>query len=191
MSNTKPVRTSNGKARQYVQSRTPFVGSNLFAENTRNSYVVYSYGTHAPLYVYNFKLNRWYANLDKFSNTTTRQAGQTHPLTQCLLYGTTQALNKIIHNDDDSGTFTAEAIPRPVPTRPRNPERETVRVLKSYGALNFEWEKIWGRYREHYVDTLPKPLQHSLAILKLTPLNTYIEGIGARTERGFILLVKP
>lgn len=33
-------------------------------------YIVYSYGYHFPLVIYDFTCERWYMNMDKYSNTT-------------------------------------------------------------------------------------------------------------------------
>lgn len=84
----KSTRVSGWKARPYVQQLKPFHNSNkqLFGRweaftvhNDGPRYVVYSYGTHWPLYIhYN---GRWYGNAEKTSRTTTKHSSQTHPLT--------------------------------------------------------------------------------------------------------------
>jgi hypothetical protein len=90
----KAVKTSNIKCRALVQSKTPFVGNNLFAvyldgrENLKFEltprYVVYSYGTHFPLFVWqaldtNSGLGIWYENQDRYSVTTSKHRSQAHP----------------------------------------------------------------------------------------------------------------
>lgn len=80
------VRTSNAKARSLVQALTPFKGSNTFAEYINGIYVVFSYGYHFPLFV-NVG-GTWYANEDKYSQSTSRQRSQLHPLTDCIEYNT-------------------------------------------------------------------------------------------------------
>ena len=41
-------------------------------ENGASLYIVYSYGYHFPLVIYDFTCERWYMNMDKDSNTTSR-----------------------------------------------------------------------------------------------------------------------
>jgi len=42
-------------------------------------YVVYSYGTHWPLFVFDTVDRVWYENSDKYSTSTSKQRGQAHP----------------------------------------------------------------------------------------------------------------
>lgn len=77
----KPVRTSGWKARQFAQQRIPFTNSNgqLFGRwETPSLYVVYSYGQHWPLFVWDG--TEWYENEDKCSRTTSKHRSQTAPL---------------------------------------------------------------------------------------------------------------
>lgn len=88
----KQVRTSNTKCRALVQQRTPFVANNLFATalpanpnlNLPERYVVYSYGTHFPLFVWQALdvgsgLGIWYENQDRYSVSTSKHKSQAHP----------------------------------------------------------------------------------------------------------------
>jgi hypothetical protein len=72
------MKTPNTKARSFVQSKQPFEGSNLFAKQVDDRYVVYSYGFHWPLFIYTH--DKWFENEDKFSKTTAKHKTQTHPL---------------------------------------------------------------------------------------------------------------
>lgn len=88
-------RIANKDARQYVESKTPFTGSNMFAETveTQNTcvYVVYSYGAHFPMYIAEWEKGTnpdtalWYRNVDKYyvggkvSQSTERQKSQARP----------------------------------------------------------------------------------------------------------------
>lgn len=177
----------NHKAREFVQLKAPFRGSNLYADNVSNSYVVYSYGEHHPLYVYNFTHQQWYANTDKYSRTTTKHAGQAHPHDPNMLYGTTMILDRIIRYDDATG-----AVPswhKPKLTKSRDPNRETIEVLKENERCNIALEDNWRLpTRTHYLDTLPRYLQHKVALIKLSPPGAYIDGIGGRNEQGQIIL---
>lgn len=77
---TKAPRINGRTCRPYVQARKAFKNSNgqLYAVNhTPLLYVVYSYGDHWPLFVWDgFD---WYQNEEKFSNTTTRHRSHAHP----------------------------------------------------------------------------------------------------------------
>jgi hypothetical protein len=74
-------RINNNEARRYVQHRCSFKASNLFAErkDIGGLYVVYSYGYHWPLWVYDPKAEVWLENLNRYSLTTTRHRVQTNP----------------------------------------------------------------------------------------------------------------
>tara|TARA_R100000951_G_scaffold12065_1_gene9798 strand:+ start:868 stop:1260 length:393 start_codon:yes stop_codon:yes gene_type:complete len=41
-------------------------------ENGASLYIVYSYGYHFPLVIYDFTCERWYMNMDKYSNSTSK-----------------------------------------------------------------------------------------------------------------------
>ena len=79
------MRVSNNKARQYVEKLEEFQGSNTFGkwhswgEGARKLFVVYSYGHHFPMYVYDQVSNMWIGNKDKFSQSTTRHQSQLRP----------------------------------------------------------------------------------------------------------------
>lgn len=72
------MKVANSNARKAVQSLQPFKGNNLFAEATADCYAVYSYGKHFPIYA--CIRGKWYANADKYSVSTSKHQGQTHPL---------------------------------------------------------------------------------------------------------------
>ena len=80
---TKPIRTTNRQARDYVRNGIPFRNSNgqLFARwESPTIYVVYSYGEHWPLFIYSTDTRAWYANEDKASPTTSSHFTYAHPL---------------------------------------------------------------------------------------------------------------
>ena len=77
-------KVANNAARAYVQNLTPFKGSNTFGEWVDGSrgdsrFVVYSYGKHWPLFVW--QDGKWYENAGKYSVSTSKQHGQLHPHT--------------------------------------------------------------------------------------------------------------
>jgi hypothetical protein len=79
---TKTTKIAGGQARPYVQAKKAFRNHNnqLFARwEAPLLYVVYSYGDHWPLWVWDgFD---WYENEDKYSPTTTKHRSQTNPFT--------------------------------------------------------------------------------------------------------------
>ena len=82
--NTKPIRTTNREARNYVINGVPFKNSNgqLFGRwETPSLYVVYSYGEHWPLFAWDGQAKEWLENYDKYSVTTSRHRTCAHPLT--------------------------------------------------------------------------------------------------------------
>ena len=81
MTTEKPPRVTNKDARKYVQQRKPFQGNSTYGTYKEDRYVVYSYGEHWPLFVYDD--GRWFANSDRYSHSTTKHRTQLHPLTDC------------------------------------------------------------------------------------------------------------
>lgn len=85
------MKIANRDARSFVQRLHPFEGNNLYGtlwcanpSSTQpgdSGYVVYSYGTHWPLFicVYLNGQNVWYENKDRASRTTSKHKSQTHP----------------------------------------------------------------------------------------------------------------
>ena len=85
------MRVSMGRAVQCVREKIAFRGRNVFArwEATQHGgpcdlYVVYSYGEHWPLYVYEQMTGVWYRNTEKSSSTTSRHSTQLHPGVPCV-----------------------------------------------------------------------------------------------------------
>lgn len=76
------MKVANKRARTYVKTLTPFKGSNTFAEwraanPDARRYIVYSYGYHWPLFIWENGV--WYENEDKYSVSTSKHASQLHP----------------------------------------------------------------------------------------------------------------
>ena len=81
-------RIANKDARSYVEHREEFKGSNCGAYDTSSStgtdlYVVWSYKErdHFPMYIAeeHDEIVRWYGNVDKYSQSTSRQQSQCMP----------------------------------------------------------------------------------------------------------------
>ena len=66
-------------AREAVRGKRIFYGSNLFSLWEGDRYVVYSYGKHFPMYVWEPTDEQWYANEDRFSPSTSRQQSACNP----------------------------------------------------------------------------------------------------------------
>lgn len=88
-------KTSNIRAREYVNSTQDFKGNNLFALWEGDFYTIYSYGFHFPLYVYQKSKNQWFKNVDKYSITTSRHFSQCKLEVNYLL-SNTEALKNLI-----------------------------------------------------------------------------------------------
>jgi len=56
---------------RHVEFRPPLYQEKL--------YVVYSYGSHWPLFIYSEATNQWYGNSDKHSRTTSKHKGSARP----------------------------------------------------------------------------------------------------------------
>ena len=75
---------ANGKARDMVDTKRPFRGSNCWGawehwdDNVRR-YIVYSYRYTWPLYVYDEIADTWFENEQQFSQTTTRHRNLCRP----------------------------------------------------------------------------------------------------------------
>ena len=74
------MKVANKNASQYVDELKTFQGSNTFAEeHTDNLYVVYSYGYHLPMYIYDKQAGMWIGNEESYSVSTSRQQSQCAP----------------------------------------------------------------------------------------------------------------
>lgn len=74
---------SNNEMRAEVEIMSEFDNKNssCYARRFEEAgiYVVYSYGQHWPLWVYDWNASQWYENVDTYGNTTTRHASCTRP----------------------------------------------------------------------------------------------------------------
>ena len=64
-----------------VKGKKEFEAGNVFAVDypTTGYYVVFSYGLHWPLFIYDYKQGQWYGNSDKYSATTSRHYSRLNP----------------------------------------------------------------------------------------------------------------
>lgn len=74
------MRVANKNASQYVDELKTFQGSNTFAEeHTDKLYVVYSYGYHFPMYIYDKQAGMWVGNEESYSVSTSKHQNQCRP----------------------------------------------------------------------------------------------------------------
>lgn len=98
-------RINGRQCRSYVKKREPFRNSNgqLYAVWTAAGvayadtpvgmrYVVYSYGEHWPLFIWDDLTQRWYANSEKYGTTTSRHHSQAHPHVDDVTHLSTYAM---------------------------------------------------------------------------------------------------
>ena len=100
------MRVSNNKARDYVNILEEFQGSNMFAkwvgkvidnETTDHMlYVVYSYGSHFPMYVYDKTEDKWIGNKDKYSRSTTRHQSLARPSGEDIMWLDTDEIKNVV-----------------------------------------------------------------------------------------------
>lgn len=108
------MRVSNNKARQYVEKLEEFQGSNTFGkwhswnEGERKLYVVYSYGHHFPMYIYDEEQNKWVGNKDRFSQSTTRHQSQLRP-SSIGLWVDTEEMQSIVREQGLVGLTISKA----------------------------------------------------------------------------------
>jgi hypothetical protein len=77
------TRVANRDARKYVENLEFFKGSHTYGVWKHMTYcslyVVYSYGKHHPLFVYDTDIKTWFFNTTKVSRTTTKHYSQLCP----------------------------------------------------------------------------------------------------------------
>lgn len=68
-------------ARECVEKREQFKNrsKSIFTSEGDSLYIVYSYGSHYPMFIYDYTCERWYANEDYYSRTTSKQRTQLMP----------------------------------------------------------------------------------------------------------------
>lgn len=73
------MRTSNKDCRNLVDARIPFKAHQMYAENVGALYVVFSYGAHWPMWVFDRVGHEWIGTDSKYSSSTSRQQSQSRP----------------------------------------------------------------------------------------------------------------
>lgn len=96
------MRVSNNKAKEYVNRLEEFQGSNTFAEwssmaEDNQVYIVYSYGHHFPMYIYDDKEKKWVGNKGKYSQSTARHQSLLRPSGDIDLWLSTDEMHQVIN----------------------------------------------------------------------------------------------
>ena len=92
-------RSSNKNIDKHIDNKEQVKGNNIFAEYTPsypNLYVVYSYGYHFPMYVYDEDSNMWFANSDRYPVSTSKHQSQARPSQPIDMFLNTDQLMTIL-----------------------------------------------------------------------------------------------
>lgn len=91
-----------GEADEFARERKPFKTSRnrVFARTERSGlYVVYSWGTHWPLYIYDDSINQWYGCNEKYSVSTSNHARKAQPVrTEQIEWCNNACMGNIVSN---------------------------------------------------------------------------------------------
>lgn len=101
------IRTTTRNCRQYVQAALPFTAANIYATHHPVTclYVVYSYGYHFPLFIYDHNSDTWLENSDGYSATTSRHRSKAHPHCDTVKVNTEQ-MNQVLNAGTIAGIVT-------------------------------------------------------------------------------------
>lgn len=92
------------RAKSKIENKEVFRIGDIFSQNIGNVYVVYSYGTHYPMFLYNRETNIWYENMTKYSHTTSaRHKNNCRPHNVAISVATTESLNAMICHHEELG----------------------------------------------------------------------------------------
>lgn len=112
------MRVNNADMRRLVQRKEEFVNGNktVLAEQRcferGDVYVVFSYGYHFPMYVYDYRLGVWFANADKYSVTTSKHQNMCCPSHHTIKVDT-HTMDKLAHgNFEDVGNELLHGMAR-------------------------------------------------------------------------------
>jgi hypothetical protein len=100
------IKINNNQMSEYTTEQLSFTNNNetVFTEGTINVwegqevYVVYSYGKHFPMYLYDYQSELWFGNEDKYSPTTSKHQTLARPQFDEIHMLPTDTLKDIIHS---------------------------------------------------------------------------------------------
>jgi hypothetical protein len=112
---TKSKRVNNKDMGRMVTWREPFKNNNdtCYGQWRGNLYIVWSYGPHFPIYVWDEEACRWYGNSGKYSSTTSRHQSNArpNPLHGEIIWVETEQLLSVINSGGTAG-FVAHRMSR-------------------------------------------------------------------------------
>jgi hypothetical protein len=93
------TRIRNSDMHKYTSGCQTFQNNNetAWGEHKGDLYIVYSYGYHFPMYIYDYKTQEWYGNEDKYSSTTSRHQSQARPRNVNITYFDTSMMKAIVN----------------------------------------------------------------------------------------------
>ena len=102
---------SNQEMSDYVTELQPFTNhtESVWSDDVGDMYVVYSYGTHFPIYMYDHKTEMWFGNSDRYSPTTSRHRSLARPQVEGMYMVTSTDLSDIIRSGGYSN-YCSDAI---------------------------------------------------------------------------------
>jgi len=93
MVSSKPIYCDNHSTGRYAKDKDTFSNTNktLYGRHEKTSrntriFVVYSYGGHWLLYVFDYETDRWYENSDSSTRTTNQHRSQARPTSNTLCF---------------------------------------------------------------------------------------------------------
>ena len=91
-------RLANNALRGPISRREMFKTNSgaVYPRRVGDLYVVYSYGDHFPMWVYDGHINQWFGNQDRWSRTTSKQQSQTRPDVEMTMWST-DTLRRIVN----------------------------------------------------------------------------------------------
>lgn len=97
-------RISNSKMHEYTTDYKAFRNNNdtVYAKyehhvgQDNDLYVVYSYGVHFPMYIYDTSIEQWFGNGDKYSPTTGRHKSLAKPDVGNMTMLPTEEMSRLI-----------------------------------------------------------------------------------------------
>ena len=92
------TRLANAETSGPIKRREMFKTNSgaVFPRREGDLYVVYSYGDHFPMWVYDGHINQWFGNQDRASRTTSKQQSQTRPDVDMTMWST-DTLRRIVN----------------------------------------------------------------------------------------------
>jgi hypothetical protein len=91
---------TNQKSRSFVQQCLPFETGHktLYGTWTGRLYVVFSYGSHWPLFIYDSETSTWFENSSRHSVTTSRHRSQARPFNTEFLERDVEWMRKCVES---------------------------------------------------------------------------------------------